>query len=88
MNKIKKRINKLFNKLFAFLTLNIIFPKVYKKAAKKPIDPNKLVFVEVRMDDVSNSFKVIFNELVNNYSYTVHTHFLKQGKVRKKTYLK
>ncbi len=75
-------------KVFRILTLNIIFPLVYKIAAKKSVDNNKVVFVELRMTGISNSFKVIFDELVSKYNFNVHTHFLLNGTGRKYQYLK
>ena len=51
-------------------------PKAYKEAAKAPVDEKKVVFVEVRHPQVTNSMQVMFDELANNYDYNIHTHFL------------
>ena len=88
MNRLLKLKDRIVAKVFKILTLDFIFPHVYKKAAKKPVDPNKIVFIEVRLPNVSNSFKVIFDELVSKYDYTVHTHFLRNNVERKHIYLK
>lgn len=51
-------------------------PKAYREAAKAPVDEKKVVFVEVRHPQVTNSMQVMFDELANNYDYNIHTHFL------------
>lgn len=87
MDKLLILKDRIVAKIFRILTLNFIFPYTYKKAAKKPVDPNKIVFIELRMSKLSNSFKVIFDELVSKYDYDVHTHFLLSGTGRKYQYL-
>lgn len=88
MDKLLKLKDRIVAKLFKILTLNIIFPLVYKIAARKPVDENKIIFIEIRLPAVSNSFKVIFDELVSKYDFTVHTHFLRNGSGRRNLYLK
>lgn len=88
MYRLLKLKDRIIAKVFKILTLDFIFPHVYKKAAKKPVDPNKVIFIEVRLANVSNSFKVIFDELVSNYNYTVHTHFLRNNVERRHIYMK
>lgn len=80
--------DRIVGKIFRLLSLDLIFPFVYKKAAKKPINPEKIVFVEVRLPEITNSFKVMFDEIVSKYNYTVHTHFLKNSTERKHIYLR
>lgn len=87
MDKLLILKDRIVAKIFRILTLNFIFPYTYKKASKKPVDPNKVVFIELRMSKLSNSFKVIFDELVSKYDYDVHTHFLLIGSGRKYQYL-
>ena len=87
MDKLLKLKDRIVAKVFRILTLNIIFPLVYKLAARKPVDDNKVVFIELRMEKISNSFKVIFDELVSKYNFEIHTHFLLNGSGRKYMYL-
>ncbi len=88
MDRLLKAKDRFVAKVFNFLTLNFIFPLVYKKAARKPVDPNKVVFVELRLPAISNSFKVIFDELVSKYDFTVHAHFLRNAAFRKNVYMR
>lgn len=73
---IVSRAKRAGNKRFNNHLLDKRIPRAYREAAKQPVDENKVVFVEIRHPRVTNSFEVIFDELVNNYDYTVHTHFL------------
>lgn len=88
MERLLKLKDRIVAKIFKILTLDFIFPWVYRKAARKPLDPNKVVFVEVRLPAVTNSFKVIFDEIVSKYDFTVHTHFLRNNAERKNIYLR
>lgn len=63
------------------------YPRTYKKYSKLPVDENKIIFVEVRLPALSNCFKVIYDELVDNYNYTVHTHFLRNPFVKGRPYI-
>lgn len=63
-------------KFYKFYSMKIMYPGIYKNAAKEGVDPKKVIFIEVRMDEISDSFQLLYNELKNNYSYDIHTHFL------------
>ena len=76
------------SKRFKDILLDKWIPRAYKRAAKAPIDENKIVFVEIRHPHITNSFSVIFDELVNNYDYNIHTHFLLNGNTSRADYTK
>lgn len=86
--KLKAKIRRLRGKLFKFLTLKIIYPYVYKKYSKQPVHENKVLFVEIRLPEISNSFRIIYNELHDSYDYEISNHFLRNGFVDKWTYHK
>lgn len=83
-----KRIRKPIVKFYRFYTLRYMYPHLYKRYAKKPVNKNKVVFIEVRMPEISDSFELIYNDLKNNYSFDIHTHFLRMSFVRKWDYMK
>ena len=90
--KLTKAINRYIkregNKRFTNKLLDKQIPKVYKDAAKQPIDENKIVFVEVRHPHITNSFEVVFDELANNYDYNLHPHFLLNSNTIRAEYAK
>lgn len=85
-NGIRKRINKSGNRRFTNKLLDKRIPNAYREAAQEPIDENKIVFVEVRHEYVTNSFQIMFDELANHYDYNIHVHFLLNSKTTRTDY--
>lgn len=85
---IRKRIRKPLIKFYRFYTLKWMYPGLYKHAARKPVNENKVVFIEVRMPEISDSFQLLYDELREHYNYEIHTHFLHMSFVRKWEYIK
>lgn len=81
-----KSLRRMGSENFKARLLDYIIPSVYNKAAKQPVDNNKIVFVEIRFPYITNSFEVIFDELANNYDYTIHTHFLRNSQCIRSEY--
>lgn len=82
----KKGKTKVKNKINKFYTLRILYPREYNKYKKYPVDENKVVFIEIRLPKLTNSFKLIYDDIVQNYEYDVHCHFLRNTFVSKKEY--
>ncbi len=82
--KFYKRVKARF---FKIITLRIIFPRAYYKNAKTPVNPNKIVFIEVRLNEVTNSFKLLYDKLITEYDYDIHTHFLRNTFVPLREYI-
>ncbi|MBQ9934240.1 MAG: CDP-glycerol glycerophosphotransferase family protein [Lachnospiraceae bacterium] len=74
--KIKRKIRGVISKGYRFYTLRILYPKIYKKGLKKQLDNSKVVFVEVRSPEISDSFRLIYDDLKANYNFNVTEHFL------------
>lgn len=69
-------------------TLYEVFPACYKKACSQPVDPNRVVFVENRIDHIGNSFSILYEELTEHYNFDVRVHFLRENFVSKREYEK
>lgn len=85
---VRKRIRKPLIKFYRFYTLRWMYPMLYKRYARKPVDESKVVFIEVRMPEISDSFQLLYDELRAHYDYEIHTHFLRMSFVRKWDYIK
>ncbi len=85
---INRHIKRAGNKRFTKKLLDKRIPKVYKAAAKEPVDEKKIVFVEIRHPGITNSFEVMFDELINNYDYNLHSHFLLNSNTIRADYAK
>lgn len=73
------------NKVLKWLTMTKIFPHVYSKAAKNPVNPKKVVFVEVRLAQLTDNFKLIYKELEAR-GYGLEVVFLRNIVPGKKAY--
>lgn len=61
-------------------------PGAYQEEAAKPIQENKIVFVEIRLPELTNSFKLLYDRLVSQYDFEIHVHFLRSSFVKKPEY--
>lgn len=84
--KIYKYFRKKTNPLYMDYVLTKLYPKTYKKYSKLPVDEKKVIFVEVRLPKLTNSYKVIYDELYANYDFDIHCHFLRNTYVSRKEY--
>ena len=84
--KVYRTGKKLYNRWNRFYTLRILYPGIYKKNAKKTVDENKVVFIEARMPEITDSFRYMYDELANNYNYDIKVHFLRAGFAKRKEY--
>lgn len=88
VKRIKSGIRKLMVRLYRYYTLKLMYPGLYRHCAKRPLDERKVVFVEVRMSKLSDNFSLIYESIRRRDGYTIHTHFLRMGFVRKPDYIK
>ena len=75
-----------FDPLYKYLTFKRSYPRVYFKHAKQPVDEKKVVFVELRLPKLTNSFKVLYDTLYRDYDFDIHCHFLRNTYVSRKEY--
>ena len=52
------------------------YPRIYRRAAKLPLQENKVLFLECSRKTLSNSFSVLYQTLENNDDFDLHCHFL------------
>lgn len=74
---IRKSFRKHTDKYYRWYIFKYLYPKIYKKNAKKPVDENKVVFVELRLPNLTNSFQLLYDTLYINYDFDIHCHFLR-----------
>lgn len=84
--KLKAFIRKKTNPLYKYYVFKRLYPRVYRKAAKAPVDENKVVFIEIRLPKLTNSFKLMYDTLYTNYDFDIHCHFLRNTYVTRKQY--
>lgn len=80
----RKRIRKIYN---AYV-LKRKYPRIYKRNAKKPLDENKVVFIEVRMPHITDSSQLVYDRVKASSNYKITEHYLRQGFCKWKEYAK
>lgn len=62
-------------------------PAVYDAHKTEPVDERKVVFIELRLPAISNSFRVLYDELEKHYDLDLHVHLLRNSFVPRKEYI-
>ena len=76
--KALKRVKRLAKEYY----LSVEYPREYRKAAQAELDPRKVVFIEVREKKLSDSFKLLYRDLTENYDYSVQVIYLRESSSR------
>ncbi len=85
-NRFCKSVRRTFDPLYKLIVFKWVFPHVYKKHAAAPVDERKVVFVELRLPKLTNSFKVLYDTLYRDYDFDLHCHFLRNTYVKRRQY--
>lgn len=73
--KFIRTLNKKVVLLTDYLQFKLIFPRLYKKCAKNPIDPKKIVFVEGKLECLTNSLELMYDYMLKE-QMNVSCHFI------------
>lgn len=60
-------------KRFRAFTADTFYPSIYNRHAGSPIDPNKVLFLEIDWPELSHSFEQVYTALEKAALHT-HTH--------------
>ena len=82
------RLYLLLCKHYRFWVQDKQYPRIYRRAAKQPLQENKVLFLECSRKTLSNSFRVIYRTLEDAYDFDLHCHFLRNTFVSRKQYRK
>lgn len=73
----QKYYHKVRNRIGKYNKLKRRYPACYREAAKAPVQENKVVFIELRLPELTNSFQTMYQELSAKYDFEIHCHFLR-----------
>ena len=78
--KLKKwhPIKKFKGRILKHLRLAFFYPLLYSFYSKKPIENEKVIFIEPKYEKLSNNFYILHKELTENYDYKIYVHFLRE----------
>lgn len=65
--------------MYRYVKFKVILPFIYRRYAKFPINERKIIFLETRMSELSDNFKLLHDRIVENYDMDIHMHFLREG---------
>ena len=79
IRNIKKAVIKRLKLIYKHYRYKIYFPRLYREACKdNPVHENKILFLEMRFDGLSNSMEYMYNVMEKSGKYelaTAHLHF-------------
>lgn len=75
-------------RVLKFGTFRLLFRSVYCWNAKKPLQEDKVLFVEVHGNVLSDNFRLLYRRIKKNGGYRVHIHYLQSGETGKVDYIK
>jgi CDP-ribitol ribitolphosphotransferase len=70
------RLYLLVCKRYRFWVQDVQYPRIYRRAAKHPVDENKVLFLECSRKALSNSFSVLYRTLEEQGGKTLRCHYL------------
>ncbi len=86
IKRIRKFIRGKYNRLYTEYVIAHLYPSIYKKYSKLPVDEKKVIFVEIRLPRLTNSLQLMYDNLYANTDFDIHCHFLRNTFVSKKEY--
>lgn len=75
-------------RLLKFVIFRFLYRSVYCWNAKKPIQENKVLFVEVHGTGLSDNFRLLYRRIKKDGGYRIHTHDLQSGETGKVDYIR
>ena len=70
------RLYLLVCKRYRFWVQDVQYPRIYRRAAKRPVDPNKVLFLECSRQTLSNSFCEVYRTLKEAQRCDLRCHYL------------
>ena len=83
IGKVRREYQARRKSIVRFGAYKVLMKREFDRAAHEPLQEDKVVFLELRLPEVSNSYREIFNHLVREYQLNIHCHFLRTGFVTK-----
>lgn len=83
-----RALKKSLGRVHADILLYHRYPAVYNRYREKPVEEDKVVFVEMRLDHLGNSFTRIYEELKRRYGFRIRVHYLRESFVSRRRYRK
>ncbi len=77
-SKVKNILIRIRRKALTEFTIMYLYPILYRVCSRKDTDKDKIIFIESRLDELSNSFHEIHKSLSKNKAFKLKCHFLRK----------
>lgn len=84
----KKILMRIRSRLLTEYTIMYLYPSIYRKYSKMPTDDKKVIFIEARLDRLSNSFQVLYDTISRGTDFELKPHYLRKTFVSDKEYIR
>lgn len=84
VRKCLKPVRSKMAKWYKIYTLKHLYPKAYGKYARKPVKENKIVFLEIRMQKLTDNFLLLYDQLKKEGNYELVSCHIGEGLVSRK----
>lgn len=81
-------MNKLLKKAYHVITLDLLFPLQYARYKRRPLQEQKIVFIEANLPELSNSLRYLYDRIGEEGGYARKVHCLREAFAGKGTYIR
>ena len=78
VSSLRKHLRNGWKATVKFASMKVLYPAVYRIHSLRPVDERRVVFVEVRMQSVSDNYALYYDTLKCGYDFDLHVHFLEE----------
>lgn len=88
LRKVYRKCKRIAGKIDKYIMFRHVYPNLYKEMSKKEVNSRKVVFIEGRMAEITNSFSYLYDKLSKDDRYDVSVVYLRMSFLKKKAYKK
>lgn len=82
LNTLKQRIISRLRKIRKYYRYKVYFPRLYASYCKEPVQENKVLFLEMRFTELSNSFQYLYKTLEQTGKYDLKCSYIQYNFIR------
>ena len=86
LSKIKKRIIRRLKRIYKHYRYKIYYPRLYTKYCKEPVIENKVLFLEMRFTELSNSMQHLYDVMEKTGDYQLACSYIQFNFTRGKEF--
>lgn len=88
MGTLKEKVVQTVSDLMQAAVFRILFTGIYRWNARKPVQEDKVLFIEVFEPELTDNFRLLYHTLRKKYRFRQHVHFLRSGFTGRMDYIR